>query len=181
MAMVMSHWRIPYLRRAFLFAVGGGLAASFAYVGMVTPAQDTYDAKFEQMREISAQRAELDARLALTDKVANVAEKITILDQKLNQEGERSGVVERFAELATVTGVRIIHGTNRFGAEISGVSPVFHELTIEGDYLSTRAFLESARDLASLTLLLSTEMSGNPDGTIVRSQLEFVTYGRVDP
>ena len=172
-----SYWRVPYLRRAALFALVTCLGAGFVATQLFAPAQDTHDTRLAQMQSISAARAELDARLALKDQVRYLSADIAVLDAKLAQGGERSGVVEKFAELAADTGVRIIHGTNRFGTETEGISPVFHELSVEGDYLSTRAFLAAAGELTTLTLLNAAEMTANPDGTVIRTQLEFVTYG----
>lgn len=175
MSVIASYWRIPYFRRSLLLALFALFLGYFSVVERYLPALSQFEASLAALQAHTNVLAEQQQRYELAEGAEDLRAQLDALDARLSAGEERAAIVERFTELAGASGVRIIHGANQFGRERAGMTPVLHALSVEGSYASLRTFLAATRGLSTLTLLVSADISANPDGTVVRARLEYMT------
>lgn len=174
-AVFATYWRIPHLRRGLSLFLLGLFGLYFAWAGLLDPARREHDAVRDRFVRAAAAQADLGARSKGARLFMTRSAQIAALDARLSASVTSSGLVEAFSELSAEAGTRIIHGSNSFGEARGAVRLVIQDLTIEGSYDQLRIFLASVAEIGSLTMLVSAELGANPDGTLVRAQLRFVT------
>lgn len=170
-----AYLRVPILRTGILMAILAALLALTAFWGYWQPAQGRLALNQAQVVALNRAIAGTEARLALTDRYIELSAQVDELEGQLAADIDRSELVERMTALASQANTRIIHGTNSFGQPRSGVVPVIQDLTVEGAYADVRDFVERVAGLDTLSLLLSVDFSANPDGTLVRGKMRFMT------
>jgi Tfp pilus assembly protein PilO len=143
--------------------------------GYWQPAQARLERNQAQVVALNRAISATNARLALTDQYIELSAQVDELERQLQANVDRSKLVERMTALASQAKTRIIHGTNDFGKPRAGVVPVIQDLTVEGAYPDVRDFVERVAALETLSLLLSVDFSANPDGTLVRGKMRFMT------
>lgn len=175
MTTAMTYLRIPHLRRGLVLAlIGGGLAA-FGWTQSLQPARAAYEAARADAVGRAAEAAALDARRALAGRFETSAQEVEALDAALSAAADRSQLVERMTGLSAEAGTRIVHGSNTLGEPRGGLRPLLQDITVEGSYAQVRAFMAAVAGLETLTILVSVDLSANPDGTLVRGRMRFMT------
>lgn len=170
-----TYLRVPALRSGVLMTLLAGLLAATAVWGYWRPAQDRRAGLEAQVVALNRAISGTEARLALTDRYLDQSARVDDLTARLAADVDRSQLVQRMTDLAAEAGTRIIHGANSFGTPRDGVIPVVQDLTVEGSYGNVRGFIDLLSGLDTLTLLLSVDFSANPDGTLVRGKMRFIT------
>lgn len=170
-----AYLRVPVLRSGVLVALMAALMAGTAIWGYWRPAEDRRARAEAQVVALNRAISGTEARLALTDRYLELSAQVDELEGRLAADVDRSELVERMTALAARADTRIIHGANSFGQERAGVVPVIQDLTVEGAYPDVRTFIGLVSGLDTLTLLLSVDFSANPDGTLVRGKMRFMT------
>lgn len=163
------------LRIGLLMTVLAALLAITAAWGYWHPARDRLERNQAQVVALNWAISGTNARLALTDRYIELSAQVDELERQLQADVGRSELVEHMTALAARANTRIIHGTNDFGKPRAGVVPVIQDLTVEGAYPDVRDFVERVAGLDTLSLLLSADFSANPDGTLVRGKMRFMT------
>ena len=174
-AVVMAHLRVPAIR-------AGAVALALALAGLAVvwpllliPAEREHRAQRDRAAGLSRVLSELGERQALAERHRALGAEADALERRLGADVDRSALVERMSAISTAAGTRVIHGANSFGDDRAGVTPVLQDLTVEGSYAQVRDFLARVSALETLTLLMSAEMSANPDGTLVRGRMRYMT------
>lgn len=171
----MRYWRIVHLRRGATFALIGAGLSYWVGTEHLAQAQRNFAVARDIRIEAASAQAALEARQALSERFLQISAQTDGLEQKFDANMDRSALVERMATLSSETGTRIVHGSNSFGKERLGVTPLLQDLTVEGTYEDIRAFLAAVHRLETLTFVISVELSANPDGTVVRGKMQFMT------
>ena len=171
----MAHLRVPAIRAGALSLAlaAGGLALVWPL--LLAPAERAHAEGRERAAGLSRALSDLRGRQALASRHAELSQEARALEARLGAGVDRSALVERMAAISAAAGTRVIHGANRFGEAQGGVTPVLQDLTVEGSYAQVRDVLGRVAAMETLTLLVSVEMSANPDGTRVRARMRFVT------
>lgn len=172
---IRAYLRVPVLRSGLLVSLLAALVAVATIWGDWLPAQDRQARANAHVIALTRAIAGTEARLALTDRYLELTAQVDRFEALLRTDIDRSQLVERMTALAAAAGTRIIHGANSFGQPRAGFVPVIQDLTVEGAYEDVREFLDLVSDLETFSLLLSAEISANPDGTLVRGKLRFMT------
>ena len=170
-----AHLRVPILRSGLLVLILAVLLAGTAFGGYLRPGQARLAAAQEQVVALNRSISGTEARLTLTERYLELSAQVDALEERLSAEVDRSELVERMTALAAASETRIIHGANSFGQPRGGIVPVIQDLTVEGSYENVREFIGRVAGLDTLTLLLSIDFSANPDGTLVRGKMRFMT------
>ncbi len=172
---IRSYLRVPVLRTGLLTMILSVVLAATAIWGYWLPAKDRLERNQAQVIALNRAISGTEARLGLADRYIELSAQVDELERQLKADVDRSELVERMTALAAQAGTRIIHGTNDFGKPRAGIVPVIQDLTVEGAYDGVRSFVERVAGLDTLSLLLSAEFSANPDGTLVRGKMRFMT------
>ena len=174
-AVLASHLRVPVVR-------AGAVALALALAGLgavwpllLVPAEREHEAQRDRAAGLSQVLSELRDRRALAERFAALSAEAHAIERRLGADVDRSALVERMSAISAAAGTRVIHGANSFGDERAGLVPVVQDLTVEGSYAQVRDFLARVSALETLTLLMSAEMSANPDGTLVRGRMRYMT------
>ena len=174
-AIFLTYLRIPVIRNGLALLLIAGPLTGVVWNWMYLPAKADFASARSEMVDRASARSELELRQSMTDRVDELSAQIADLEQKLAAATDRSGLVERLTALSAEAGTRIIHGANSFGTERAGLKPVLQDLTVEGNYNELRAFLDAVDKLETLTMMVSADISANPDGTLVRGRFRFMT------
>ena len=174
-AVVTSHLRVPAIRAGVLALALALAGLAVVWPVLLIPAERAHAAQRDRAAGLSRVLAELRDRGEAAERFAALSEEADALERRLMADVDRSALVERMSAISTAAGTRVIHGANSFGEARAGVTPVLQNLTVEGSYAEVRDFLARVSAMETLTLLDSVEMSSNPDGTLVRGRMGFVT------
>lgn len=174
-ALVMGHLRIPAIRAGVLAAALAGLGLAVVWPAALLPAQREHAAQRERAAGLSRVLSDMRGRQEQAGRHDRLSAEVEALEARLGAAVDRSSLVERMSAISAAAGTRVVHGANAFGEPREGVTPVIQDLTVEGSYAQLRDFLSRVTAMETLTLLDSVEMSANPDGTLVRARMRFVT------
>lgn len=174
-AVLAAHLRVPAIRSGVLALALAAAGLAVVWPALLLPVERAHAAQRERVAGLSRVLAQIEAREAAAERHAALARQADALEARLRAPVDRSALVERMSALSAAAGTRVIHGANSFGEAQGGVVPVLQDLTVEGSYAEVRDFLGRVAGMETLTLLVSLEMSANPDGTLVRARTRFVT------
>ncbi len=172
---LLTYLRVPMLRTGLLLTILGAVLTLTATWGYWQPSQGRLSHNQAQVVALNRAISGTEARLALTDRYIELSAQVDELESQLAADIDRSELVEWMTALASEANTRIIHGTNTFGQPRAGIVPVIQDLTVEGAYGDVRDFVEKVAGLETLSFLLSVDFSANPDGTLVRGKMRFMT------
>ena len=174
-ALAMAHVRVPAIRAGLLTLALALAGLAVVWPLLLLPAERAHAEGRARAAGLARVLTELEGRQALAERHAALAEEARRVEARLGADVDRSALVERMAAISAAAGTRVIHGANSFGEERAGVTPVLQDLTVEGGYAQIRDVLARVSAMETLTLLEAVEMSANPDGTLVRARMRFVT------
>ena len=113
----------------------------------------------------------------LSEAYAGTARRISEIEQKLNTPTVQISLLNHLNELARKHGVRILSESYEEGKVQSGYAPLYHEITLQGNYPRLRSFLLDIGSLPTLSVVQEAALNRSDEaGRSIKAQLRIVTY-----
>jgi Tfp pilus assembly protein PilO len=175
MKQIRAYWAVPVVRRGVWVLISAIALIVLTERIYWQPARAAHSALRDEVIALQSNRTQLQTRVDAVPTYIETMAALDVLEARLAAPVDRSGVVERLADVSTAADTQIIHGANSFGRPRGDIRPVLQDLTIEGGYAQITSFLQGLAQVDTMTLLRSAEFSTNADGSAVRLQLKLMT------
>lgn len=100
------------------------------------------------------------------------------ISEKLGAEASQADLTDQINQLAAKLGIKILNESNEERKIRMGYLPMFRELSIQGDYVSTRKFLLALRQLPTWTTVQELHLTKKNMSSDLKAVITLVTYRR---